>query len=126
EFVVGGFTLPSNGIHGVGALLLGYYSEGKLVYAGRTGTGFTQKTHKLLRDKLDTLIQTAMPFAKISTDAKRGARWVEPKLVVQVRFATWTADNLVRQAAFLGVREDKNAEEVVRERATIAPRPKND
>ena len=126
EFVVGGFTLPSNGIHGVGALLLGYYSEGKLVYAGRTGTGFTQKTHKLLRDKLESLIQTAMPFAKVPADSKRGARWVEPKLVVQVRFATWTADNLVRQAAFLGVREDKNAEEVVREEATIAPRPKND
>jgi bifunctional non-homologous end joining protein LigD len=124
EFVVGGFTLPSNGIHGVGALLLGYYSEGELVYAGRTGTGFTRKTHRLLRDKLEDLVQPAMPFAKVPADAKRGVRWIEPKLVVQVRFATWTADNFIRQAAFLGIREDKNAEEVVREEATIAPRPK--
>jgi bifunctional non-homologous end joining protein LigD len=124
EFVVGGFTLPSNGVHGVGALLLGYYSDGKLIYAGRTGTGFTQKTHKLMRDRLENLAQTAMPFVKIPAEAKRGVSWVKPELVVQVRFATWTADNLVRQAAFLGVREDKNAEEVVREEATVAPRPK--
>ncbi len=70
EFVVGGFTLPSNGIRGVGALLLGYYSDGKLIYAGRTGTGFTQKTHKILREKLENLAQTAMPFAKIPAEAK--------------------------------------------------------
>jgi bifunctional non-homologous end joining protein LigD len=124
EFVVGGFTLPSNGIQGVGALLLGYYRDGKLIYAGRTGTGFTQKTHKLIRKKLDSLIETTTPFAKLPGDAKRGAKWVRPELVVQVRFATWTADDLVRQAAFLGVREDKSAGEVVREEATIAPRPK--
>ena len=55
EFVIGGFTLPSNGSHGVGALLLGYYDGKKLIYAGRTGTGFTQKTHRVLRDQLDEL-----------------------------------------------------------------------
>ncbi|WP_348270083.1 DNA ligase D [Edaphobacter paludis] len=124
EFVVGGFTLPSNGIQGVGALLLGYYRDGKLIYAGRTGTGFTQKTHKILRKKLDELIESTTPFEQLPGDAKRGAKWVRPELVVQVRFATWTADNLVRQAAFLGVREDKSAREVVREEATVAPRPK--
>jgi len=125
EFVVGGFTLPSNGIQGVGALLLGYYRDGKLIYAGRTGTGFTQKTHKLIRKKLDELIETVTPFEKLPGDARRGAKWVRPEMVVQVRFATWTADNLVRQAAFLGVREDKSASEVVREEATVAPRPKS-
>jgi bifunctional non-homologous end joining protein LigD len=124
EFVVGGFTLPSNGIQGVGALLLGYYRDGKLIYAGRTGTGFTQKTHKLIRKKLDSLIETATPFEKLPGDARRGAKWVRPEMVVQVRFATWTADDLVRQAAFLGLREDKSASEVVREEATVAPRPK--
>ncbi|MEO6911087.1 MAG: DNA ligase D, partial [Edaphobacter sp.] len=124
EFVVGGFTLPSNGTDGVGALLLGYFREGKLIYAGRTGTGFTQKTHKILRKKLNELTQTATPFEKLPAVAKRGAKWVKPEMVVQVRFATWTADDLVRQAAFLGVREDKSASEVVREDATIAPRPK--
>ena len=117
EFVVGGFTLPSNGINGVGALLLGYYEDGKLVYAGRTGTGFTQKTHRSIREKLDSRPSSACPFQALPASAKRGAHWVTPELVAQVRFATWTADNQLRQAAFLGLREDKPAAEVVREDA---------
>jgi bifunctional non-homologous end joining protein LigD len=117
EFVVGGFTLPSNGIHGVGALLLGYYEGGKLIYAGRTGTGFTQKTHRALRDQLNSLAASQSPFANIPTAARKGANWVKPTLVAQVRFATWTADKQLRQAAFLGLREDKPAKEVVREEA---------
>src|ERR1700760_3911578 len=75
EFVIGGFTLPSNGIHGVGALILGYYRDKKLIYAGRTGTGFTQKLHKLMRDKLDALKIAAMPFEKPPAEARRGAHW---------------------------------------------------
>jgi bifunctional non-homologous end joining protein LigD len=126
EFVIGGYTLPGaghTGMKGVGALLLGYYRDGKLIYAGRTGTGFTQKTHKLIHDKLSALAVTAMPFSAIPSEAKRGAKWVKPSLVAQVRFATWTADSLVRQAAFLGLREDKPAAEVTREDA--APTPKS-
>lgn len=126
EFVIGGYTLPSNGIRGVGALLLGYYEDGKLIYAGRTGTGFTQKTHKLLREKLEALEQKPMPFANVPAEAKRGALWVKPELVAQVRFTTWTEDKLVRQAAFLGLREDKAATEVRREDVEIAPRPRSD
>ncbi len=118
EFVIGGFTLPSNGMHGIGALLLGYYDQhGKLIYAGRTGTGFTQKTHGQLRTQLDKLVAEKSPFASLPAGAGKGALWVAPKLVADVHFATWTADNLVRQAAFQGLREDKPAKDVRREEA---------
>lgn len=126
ELVIGGYTLPGaghTGMRGVGALILGYYRDEKLIYAGRAGTGFTQKTHKLLRDKLEALARSSTPFEKPPAEARRGAQWVEPTLVAQIRFATWTADHLVRQAAFLGLREDKAAAEVTREES--APTPKS-
>ncbi|NYF49658.1 DNA ligase D [Tunturiibacter gelidoferens] len=122
EFVIGGFTLPSNGSHGVGALLLGYYDGGKLIYAGRTGTGFTQKTHRVLRNQLEELRENENPFENPPAEARRGANWVKPELVAQVNFATWTADDLVRQASFKGLREDKPANEVRREELTVAAR----
>ena len=124
EFVVGGFTEPSNGSHGVGALLLGYYEGGRLVYCGRTGTGFTQKTHRALRDELNRLKQSGTPFENPPAEARKGAIWVKPNLVAQVSFATWTSDGLVRQAAFQGLREDKAAREVSREEPTTSPKPR--
>ena len=133
EFVIGGFTLPSNGSHGVGALLLGYYegtearskaSAQKLIYAGRTGTGFTQRTHRILRDQLEALRQSTVPFDKPPAEARRGALWVKPELVAQINFATWTADNLLRQASFKGLREDKAAAEVRREEPSTPPKPR--
>jgi bifunctional non-homologous end joining protein LigD len=122
EFVVGGFTLPSNGSAGIGALLLGYYVGKKLIYAGRTGTGFTQKSSKAIRKQVEELRVEEAAFVKPPGAARRGAIWVKPVLVAQVRFATWTAEHQLRQAAFLGLREDKAASDVVRE--TSGPTPK--
>lgn len=127
EFVIGGYTLPGKGKAGgpgIGALLLGYYDEDgeNLTYAGRSGTGFTQKVASELRKQLEELKSDKCPFISASAAMRKGAIWVKPELVAQVRFATWTADQLVRQAAFTGIREDKAPAEVRRE--ISAPIPK--
>jgi bifunctional non-homologous end joining protein LigD len=122
EFVVGGFTPLSSGGHGIGSLLLGYYKDGDLIYAGRTGAGFNQKTHKLLRDRLEVLRQAKSSFHTVPAEAKKDGIWVKPTMVIEARFANWTSDDLVRQSAFLGVREDKDPKEVVRETAGPAPK----
>jgi bifunctional non-homologous end joining protein LigD len=101
-------------------LLLGYYNDSKeLIYAGRTGTGFNQKTHREIRTRLEKLRRVTSPFDKPPAEARKGAIWTTPELVAQVRFATWTADNLLRQAAFQGLREDKAADEVRREGPSV-------
>ena len=131
EFVVGGYTLPGKsktGGPGIGSLLLGYYDAdpkagGHLIYAGRTGTGFNQKFAVTLRKRLETAETNTCPFHNAAPAARKDAIWVRPSTVAQVRFATWTADDQVRQAAFLGLREDKPSSEVRRE--TAAPTPKS-
>ncbi|MBT9332287.1 DNA ligase D [Paracidobacterium acidisoli] len=122
EFVIGGFTLPSDGGRGIGALLLGYYEGKKLIYAGRTGTGFTQAARRAMRERLEKLRRSGPAFDAVPAEAARGVRWVTPGVVTEVAFATWTADHLVRQASFKGVRDDKPAADVVRE--TEEPVPK--
>jgi bifunctional non-homologous end joining protein LigD len=125
EFVIAGFTDSTEGPGRIGSLLLGVYDDaGTLVYSGRTGTGFTQKMKRDLYAQLHTVTTSTMPFASKPSDARRDVHWVKPSFVAQVRFATWTAENLVRQAAFLGLREDKPALEVRREEAAVSPRPK--
>ena len=120
EFVIGGFTLPSTGALGVGALLLGYYDDGKLEYAGRVGTGFTNASSMQIRKLLDKLRQKENPYVSISTEGRRGAIWVKPQLVCEVEFTEWTPDGSLRHPSFKGLREDKPAKSIVKEIA-ISP-----
>jgi bifunctional non-homologous end joining protein LigD len=115
EFVIGGYTNIANGSDGIGALLLGYYVGKDLIYAGRTGTGFTQVSGRKLRQQLEEMQQKKNPFAAVPAAAAKGAIWVRPDLVGEVQFTTWTTDNLVRQASFKGLRQDKKPQDVHRE-----------
>jgi bifunctional non-homologous end joining protein LigD len=122
EFVVGGFTEPKGTRTGLGALLLGVHErDGTLVYAGKVGTGFTGASATQLRRRLDRLRTRDSPFGLRPPGAAE-ARWVKPELVAQVSFTEWTDDGRLRHPAFKGLREDKPAREVVRER----PRPGRD
>jgi bifunctional non-homologous end joining protein LigD len=115
EFVVAGFTDPAGSRTGFGALLLGYYNGADLVYAGRVGTGFDTARLTSLRAQLDALAADKSPFARPPASEK-GAHWVRPEIVAQIGFAEWTRDGLLRQARFQGLRTDKAASDVVRER----------
>jgi bifunctional non-homologous end joining protein LigD len=122
ELVVAGVVPSTADPRAVGALVLGFYNGGKLRYAGRTGTGFTHDTARKLFRKLIALRSDEVPFDAIPAE-ERGARkpiWVRPAVVVEVDFHGWTHGDRVRQASFQGVREDKSAKEVVRERAIAA------
>jgi bifunctional non-homologous end joining protein LigD len=118
EFVIGGFTEPAGSRSGLGALLVGVYdASGNLLYAGRVGTGFTQQSLKELRSRLNSLERDSPPFINAPRGAEaKGVHWVEPKLVGAVAFTEWTADNLLRHPSFQGLREDKPAAQVTRER----------
>ena len=113
ELVIGGFTAPRGSRTELGALLLGYYEDGRLRYAGKVGTGFTRATLRDLARRLAPLRQDRSPFADEVREP--GAIWVQPRLVAQVGFTEWTRDGRLRHPRFLGLRDDKAAEEVVRE-----------
>ena len=116
EFVIAGFTLSDKDFPGFGALILGVYDKGKLVYAGRAGTGFTIKQRLELRKKLDGLVRATSSFAEKPKDPRlKRAVWVTPKLVGEVAFTEWTDDGSVRHPSVQGLREDKKAQDVVRE-----------
>ncbi|MFE6891342.1 non-homologous end-joining DNA ligase [Streptomyces sp. NPDC057694] len=115
EFVVGGFTEPTGSRKGIGALLIGYYDDGRLRYAGKVGTGFDRKTLTELRARLDELRVDTSPFA--GRVAPPTAHWARPHLVVQIAFTEWTRDGMLRHPRYQGLRDDKQPTDVVRERA---------
>ena len=116
EFVIGGWTDPAGSRELLGALLVGVHENGRLRYAGRVGTGFTEATLRRLHATLTPLARSASPFEP-PPRMPRGQRahWVEPQCVAQVEFAEWTDEGLLRQASFQGLRDDKPARAIVRE-----------
>ena len=116
EFVVGGYTDPAGSRTDFGALLVGYYERGTLRYAGKVGTGYTKAILHDLGIRLRKL-KTGEPAFVDARPVPRGTHWTRPELVAQIGFAEWTSDARLRQPRFLGLRDDKNPAEVVRERS---------
>jgi bifunctional non-homologous end joining protein LigD len=126
EFVIVGYTAPKGSRLHFGSLLVGYFRGNDLIFAGRVGTGFDQKMLTRLHRQMQALRIEKCPFAALPAGLSRWGTgltraelarctWLKPELVAQVRFAEWTADGVLRQPAFLGLREDKAARDVTRE-----------
>jgi bifunctional non-homologous end joining protein LigD len=116
ELVIAGYTEPHGQRTGFGALLLGYYRDGALHYAGKVGTGFDTETLQSLAERLASRRREDCPFAE-APDAGRGVHWVKPELVAEIGFTEWTAGQHLRHPRFIGLRRDKPARQVVREEA---------
>jgi DNA ligase D-like protein (predicted ligase) len=116
ELAIGGFTDPQGKRVGLGALLLGYFEGDDFVFAGKVGTGFDTKQLLALRARLDGLEIATPPFTRSVGLPRLGAHWVRPEVVVQVAFTEWTVHGKLRHPRLLGVRVDKSAREVMREK----------
>ena len=128
EFVIGGYTPPAGARKHFGALLVGYYGKERLLFAGKVGTGFDSKLLSTLHKKMRAEQRSTCPFADLPSNQNgewvqgitpgemRKYTWVNPKFVCQVKFAEWTRDGKLRQPVFLGLREDKNPRDVIREK----------
>ncbi len=129
EFVIGGYTEPEGSRSCFGALIVGVYQGKDLVFSGKVGTGFNAKLLRTLFAQFKTIPQADCPFSNlplprsgkwgqaITKHEMRLCHWVEPQLVCQVKFSEWTRDGRLRQPVFLGLRADKDATDVVKERA---------
>jgi bifunctional non-homologous end joining protein LigD len=127
EFVIGGYTFPEGARSHFGSLLVSYHSTDGLRFAGRVGTGFSEKTLANLYAKFQKLRQSDCPFVNLPEKSKgrwglgitpammKRCHWLKPVLVAQVKFTEWTHDDQLRQPVFLGLRTDKEPKDVVRE-----------
>jgi DNA ligase D-like protein (predicted ligase) len=115
EVVIVGFTDPKGRRRGFGALVVGYHEDGKLLYAGKVGTGYTEETLKRLSERLRSLEQEDSPVDG-PLPRERGIHWVRPELVAEVGFTEWTRDGRLRHPRYLGLRNDKDPRDVVREK----------
>jgi bifunctional non-homologous end joining protein LigD len=129
EFVIGGYTDPEGTRKYFGAILVGVYEGNELKFAGKVGTGFNENLLRALYSKFKKISSDRCPFVDLpekrsgpygkpmTVSEMKRCHWLEPTLVCQIKFAEWTRDNRLRQPVFLGLREDKAAKEVVREKA---------
>ncbi|HEV7325544.1 MAG TPA: DNA ligase D [Bosea sp. (in: a-proteobacteria)] len=115
EFVIAGYVPSKASRNQLGSLVLGYHEDGELKPAGRVGTGFTRNSAAALKKTLDSVAAKASPF-RGEAGRERGIVWVKPELVAEIAFGSWTASKTLRHSAFLGLREDKPADEVVAEK----------
>ena len=115
ELVIGGFTDPRRSRIGFGAILIGYHENGDLKYAGKVGTGFDDEELERLHDRFVRLERKTSPFAD-RKGREKGVHWVTPKLVAEIGFTEWTSDGKLRHPRYIGLRDDKAPEDVVREK----------
>ena len=122
EFVILGYVPSTAGAGFVGSLALGYYDHGKLVYAGRVGTGWTRELSRSLRKTIEKLHGPKPAFGQpLPRGADKDVHWARPTLVSEIEMRGWTNDGLIRHGSFKGLRADKPAKEVVRETPTEKP-----
>ena len=125
DFVVGGYTRGKGARAPLGALLVGYWDEGRLRYASHVGSGFDDRTLPQVQGKLEPLQRKTCPFAD-RPELNGPAVWVEPQLVAEVKFQSWTEDGRLRAPVFLRLRDDLDAKSVRREESASAPQPDAD